>query len=232
MMIIFGYTVYWYGLLYVVAFGIGYALLPRLARYRDIFLDSERWLEFLFWTVLAVLLGGRLGYVLLYAPGYFLLHPLEILLLSNGGMSSHGGFFAVGVAVWFLARRFKISLLDLLDVAVVPVALGLALGRLGNFINQELYVGNFALLAVAKDLLLALLGYLTLRRTSGYFAESGRVLGLFLVGYGILRFVTEYLRIQEWNYVWGLTYGQFLTIPLFLFGGYLLLRPRMPFLKV
>lgn len=210
---------HWYGLMYVVAFWLAWWVVPRLAKWRNIRLSREQWTEVVVWVAAGVLLGGRLGYVLLYEPSYYTHHAGRILAVGGGGMSSHGGFIGVALALWYVSRKFTIPLLALADVAVVPAALGLALGRLGNFINHELYIGNFALVAVAKDIFILAICLLMLRRVPCL--PTGKVTGIFFILYAGLRFVTEYLRVQEWGYVWGLTWGQILTVPLFLVGLYL-----------
>ncbi len=206
---IFGFDLRWYGLLYLAGFLVGYVLLPRLQRYRDLNLSRDAWSDILSWGILGVLLGGRLGYVLFYDPAYFLLHPLEVFAVWHGGMSSHGGFIGVILSLIYSARKHKISLLALGDIVIVPVAIGLALGRVGNFINQELYGipttlpwgiaipgieglrHPTQLYAVGKDLFIALVCFLHLRLPT---RPSGQTAGIFLIFYGALRFLLEFLR--------------------------------------
>ncbi len=215
---------HWYGFMYVAAFWLGWLVLPRLGKWRNTHLNREEWTEIVVWSAVGVLAGGRLGYVVLYEPTFYLQHVSRILAVWEGGMSSHGGFIGVALALWYVSRKFRLHLLQLSDIAVVPVAVGLALGRFGNFINHELYVGNFALAAVAKDVLIAAVCYLLLRRMPAL--RDGKVTGIFLVMYAALRFLTEYVRVQEWEPVWGLTRGQLFTIPLLVVGIYLLFARR------
>ncbi len=262
---VFGFGVHWYGLLYLAAFLLAYLLLPMLQRYRNLSLSKKEWGDLLTSAVFGVILGGRLGYVLFYAPGYFLEHPLEVGAVWQGGMSSHGGFLGVTLALWYALRRRHIPMLAFADVVVVPVALGLALGRFGNFINQELYgtVSDLPwaiaipgveglrhptqIYAVVKDLLIAGICYVHLTRSREPLKNSspchgelcnvipssahlgrrvgrveGRTLTLFLLLYGVLRFLLEMLREQEYA---GLTLGdvvlsrgQILTIPIIVVG--------------
>ena len=234
---LFGFSVHWYGLLYLTGFILGYFLLPRLQRYRNIALSKEVWSDVLTWAVVGVLVGGRLGYVLLYDPLQYLLDPLEIFMVWHGGMASHGGFIGTLLALAYMSRKHKIPFLALGDLVVVPVALGLALGRLGNFINQELY-GTVTTLpwgiaipgveglrhptqlyAVAKDLFIALVCYLHLRLPSRPNGQTGCI---FLVLYGVLRFLIEFLRVPTHSsIVLGsliLTRGQGYSVPIVIAG--------------
>lgn len=238
---LFGFAIHWYGLLYLAGFVLGYVLLPRLQKYRGLTLTKDQWSDILTWSVVGVLAGGRLGYVLLYDPFEYLRNPLEILMVWHGGMASHGGFIGVILVLFFMAWKHKISLLALGDIVVIPVAIGLALGRVGNFINQELY-GTITTLpwgisipgvdglrhptqlyAVGKDLFIALVCFLHLRMPS---RPKGQTAGIFLVLYGVLRFLIEYLRVPTHSaWIIGsvvLTRGQGYSVPIVV-GGVLLL---------
>lgn len=211
----------WYGVLWVVAFGGVAYLIPRLQKYRGLQLSREDWWYVLAWGMFGAVIGGRLGYVWLYEPGYFSAHPGEIVAIWQGGMASHGGFIGVGVALWWAAKKLNINFLSLLDIIVVPAALGLALGRVGNFINQELFnPPGLAWLAVGKDILIAAITYIFLTKNK----TPGSVLGVFLISYGILRFLIEFLRVQEFSGMLGLTRGQLFTLPVILAGSLLWLK--------
>lgn len=180
--------------------------------------------------------GGRLGYVVLYEPSYFAAHPAEIITIWKGGMASHGGFIGVGLTLWWATRKLKVDIWKFLDIIVVPAALGLALGRVGNFINRELFdPPALALLAVGKDLVIAAISFWYLKRTgttpgeeasSTPGVESGRVFALFLILYGMLRFLIEFVRVQEFSGALGLTRGQIYTLPVILAGGVIWLTRR------
>lgn len=232
---IFGFSIHWYGLLYLLGFLLAFYLLPRLQRHRKLELSSDEWSHILSAAILGVLLGGRLGYVFFYAPE-LLKTPLEILKVWHGGMSSHGGFIGVSIALWWALRGKNLSLLAIADVVVVPIALGLALGRVGNFINLELYGivtdvpwamafpgaeglrHPLQLYGVGKDLLIAILCFAHLKHTS----VPGKTFALFLMTYGVLRFLLEYLRQQYYAPLLlgslEISRGQLLTVPLFLSG--------------
>lgn len=235
----FGFSIHWYGLLYLLAFGIGIWLLPRLEGYRSLKLSADQRLSLLLWVIAGVLVGGRLGYVLFYEPGYFAHHVVDILFLWQGGMSSHGGFIGVALAVWLFTRREHIPFFALTDILVIPVSVGLALGRLGNFINQELsgtattlpwgipVSGKEGLYhpvqwySMIKDLGIAGIcwWYLTTK------PPVGRVTALFLILYSVLRFLIEFVRFQDYPGIdigiMTVTRGQALTIPLFIVGVWL-----------
>lgn len=237
---LFGFGIHWYGLLYLLAFIIAWWLLPRLQKFRALSLTSDDWAGILSAAVIGVILGGRLGFVLFYEPTYFWMHPLEIVAVWKGGMSSHGGFIGVAIALLIaLRKRTWREIFAIADVVVIPVAIGLGLGRLGNFINQELY-GTVTTLPwgmafpgadglrhpiqfyeLAGDWLTAALCFWHLRSTARTFL-AGRTTALFLLLYGVLRFCIEFVRAQEYPLthigVLTLTRGQVLTVPVFLVG--------------
>ncbi len=234
-LVVFDVSIYWYGILYVMAFWIAWYLLPRLQRYRRLALSREQWTYLAAWGAAGVIIGGRIGYALFYEPSYFISHPLDIFMLRQGGMSSHGGFLGVLFTLWYASRRLGVSLLAVTDVVVVPAAIGLALGRLGNFINQELY-GTLTtmpwgisvpevegqrhsaqLYAFAKDCLIAFIGWAHVRHAAQQ-RIPGSTTAIFLIVYSLLRLAVEFVRVQEWPLVFGLSRGQLYTIPLFMAG--------------
>lgn len=235
-LVIGDYTIRWYGLLYVIAFWLAWYVLQRIQSYRSITLTPDQWAYVTASLAAGVLVGGRLGYVLFYEPTYYLQNPTLVLSIWEGGMSSHGGFTGVLVASFFIARIYKINWLSLLDILTVPAAIGLALGRIGNFINQELY-GVITTLpwgidvpdatgkrhptqiyATIKNGTIAMLSLYLLQKTR---FKPGQVTAVAIILYSILRFLIEFVRVQPWEYTWGLTRGQLLTIPLCLVGIWL-----------
>lgn len=236
------WIIYWYGLLYLVAFLFALWLAPRLQRFAKFTIRQFDWFEIITWGAFGVLVGGRLGYVFFYEPLYFAAHPTEAFWLSQGGMSFHGGLIGTAVALWLGARIKKVSFLALTDILVVPVALGLALGRVGNFINQELY-GTVTTLpwgvtvpeaagsrhpvqvyAVLKDCLIAAVCFFSMRYQRPYVA--GKTSALWLILYSVARFIIEFFREQEFPGIdlggFVITRGQFLTLPVFCAGLLLL----------
>ena len=129
----------WYALSYIVGF-ILFTILGRrrIAQGNSVF-TKEMLDDFLTWGILGVILGGRIGYVLFYKFSDYLANPLDILKVWEGGMSFHGGFLGVVVAMWLFGRKYNISILKLMDTVAPLVPLGLASGRIGNFINGELW---------------------------------------------------------------------------------------------
>lgn len=215
--------------------------------------------ELLTWVVVGVILGGRLGFVLFYEPAWYLANPGQIIKVWQGGMSFHGGFLGVVLAAWAYARRNGIAPLRLADALAIAAPVGLFLGRIANFINAELwgrpttapwgviFPGEAAqdcpgveglcarhpsqlYEAGLEGLLLGLVLFLLVRR--GGLARPGLALGVFLSGYGISRFVVEFFRQADaqfvtpgnpWGHVlggpvWGITMGQLLSLPMIAVG--------------
>ena len=235
-------AVRWYGLMYLLAFGL-FLLLGRLRikKQPNLGWSAAQLDDMLFYGVLGVVLGGRLGYVLFYQPERFLVNPLDIIKVWQGGMAFHGGFLGVLVAMWLFARKSGKPWLALMDFVAPLVPLGLAAGRLGNFINGELWgrptdvpwamvfpqidnlprhpsqLYQFALEGVALFAILWLF--------SAKPRPTGAVSGLFLIGYGSFRFIAEFAREPD-NFLGllslGLSMGQWLSLPMIIVGVWML----------
>jgi phosphatidylglycerol:prolipoprotein diacylglycerol transferase len=240
-------SVHWYGVMYLVAF-IQFILLGRL-RIRQPHIAAAGWKkedldDMLFYGVLGVVIGGRLGEVLFYNPGYYFTHPLDIFAVWKGGMSFHGGFLGVMIAMWMWARRKGRTLFEVLDFIAPMVPLGYAAGRIGNFINAELpgRVADPSLpwamiwpnvdtlprhpspiyQALVDGVLLFIILWLYARKPRPTMAVSG----VFALGYGCARFFTEYFRTPDYEVSFaGLTIsaGQMLSLPMIVLGIVLLL---------
>ena len=234
-------AVHWYGLMYLVGFLGGLWLGKWRARQPHSGWQETEVDDLLFYAALGVILGGRLGYVLFYQPGYFLSHPVEIVYLWQGGMSFHGGFLGVLAAMLFFARKTGKRWLAIMDFVAPLVPLGLGAGRMGNFINGELWgratelpwgmvfpqVDNtvrhpsqlyeFGLEGVALFCIL----WLYSRKPR----PVGAVSALFLIGYGSFRFLVEFTREPD-SYLGllslGLSMGQWLSLPMVVAGAWLL----------
>jgi phosphatidylglycerol:prolipoprotein diacylglycerol transferase len=236
-------SVHWYGLMYLVAF-LQFWWLGRQRILTHPELATTGWTlrqldDLLFYGVLGVIVGGRLGQVLFYEPAYYLEHPLQVLAVWRGGMSFHGGFLGVLIAMWLYARKSKRRWLELTDFIAPLVPLGLAAGRIGNFINGELW-GRAADPALPWAMLFpwvddvprhpsqlyqagleGLVLFVCLWLYSSRKRPRGAVSGVFLIGYGVLRWVVEYFRTPDEG-IFGLSYsvsmGQWLSLPMVLFG--------------
>lgn len=238
---VFGFAVHWYGLLYLASFLLAYLLIPRLQKHRGLRLTSDDWSRVVSWTVVGVLVGGRLGYVFFYQPGYYLAHPLEIFAVWNGGMASHGGFIGATLAIlWALRGRSREEILRVGDILAVPIVLGLGIGRIGNFINQELYgtvtslpwgvaIPGVAglrhpvqLYELGTCIVIGLLCYAHLRRVR----TPGTTFGLALTLYAVARILLETIRVHAFPpVVFGLVREQLLTLPVLVIGIALLCWP-------
>ena len=219
------FQIHWYGLTYLAAFGLFYVL--ATLRIRQASYAAGGWTpreveDLLFYGVLGVILGGRLGYVLFYKPDHYLAHPLEVFAVWKGGMAFHGGLLGVVAAMALFAHLRGRRFLEVTDLVAPCVPTGLACGRLGNFINGELWgraadatlpwamvfpqsgadwprhpsqLYQFALEGLTLFALLWLYGR---SRSAHALADGsvvwGRVSGAFLVGYGAFRFIAEYFR--------------------------------------
>ena len=226
--------------------------------------------DLLTWVVLGVILGGRLGYVLFYKPAYFVQNPAEILMLWQGGMSFHGGLLGVIIACVGFSWRQRIAWLSVADVLCMATPVGLLLGRIANFINAELwgrptdlpwgviFPGEMAQYcpqvvgacarhpsqlyeALLEGLILgAVLLWLVFRK--GALKRVGTVTGVFFAGYGLARFLVEFVRQPDAQFVsegnplglafhvggYGLTMGQILSLPMLALAAYLVIRARGP----
>jgi phosphatidylglycerol:prolipoprotein diacylglycerol transferase len=234
----------WYGLMYVVAFAL-FVVLGRLRVKQGLSrgLTANDIDDLLVWGVAGVILGGRLGYVLFYKAGHYLSHPLEIFAIWQGGMSFHGGFIGVMLAMVLYARRRRIAWLNLMDVIAPLVPPGLAAGRMGNFINGELpgrptdlpwgmwfpQVDRMPLARHPSQLyqfaLEGVLLFVVLWLYSRKPRPTGAVCALFLVGYGVLRFAAEFARAPDdflGFLALGFTMGQWLSLPMIVAGGALM----------
>ncbi len=238
----------WYGLMYLVGFAAFFGLgRLRIARANSGRVSYAALDDLLFFGVLGAVLGGRLGYVLFYKPAFYFSNPLEILAVWHGGMSFHGGFLGVLAAVWYVSRKHRLRWLELTDFVAPLIPLGLAAGRLGNFINGELY-GR--IISIPGELpwgmvfhspgagpmprhpsqlyQFALEGVVLFAVLWAYSRKprpTGAVSGAFLLGYGTMRFAAEYFREPDdflGLLALSLSMGQWLSLPMILAGIVLL----------
>lgn len=265
----------WYALAYIVGLLLAWRIsLHALAR-PHLWADDTPPMtkaqveDLMTWIILGVILGGRLGFVLFYQPGYYLSHPAEIPMVWQGGMSFHGGFLGVVVASWLYTRAQGIAPLAAGDAIALGVPVGLMLGRIANFINGELWGrpsdAPWAVIfphPAAQDcpgviagacarhpsqlyeaalegvILLGVLLWLAYRR--GALKVPGQIMGVFVAGYGVARFIVEYFRQADEQFITeanpmgyvigtaeiGLTMGQILSLPMVAIGVALIVYAR------
>ncbi len=238
--------VHWYGLMYLVGFLGGAGLGIYRARRPDSGWRSQEVWDLLFYVALGVIIGGRLGYVLLYNLPHYLSHPADLLRIWTGGMSFHGALVGVIVAVWLFARRSGRAFLSVGDFLAPLCPLGLAAGRIGNFVNQELwgrvtelpwgvvFAGAGPLPRHPSQLYEAFLeGVVLFIVVWSYSARPrplGAVSGLFLLCYGIFRCAVEFVREPDLHIgflaLGWVTMGQLLSVPLIAAGAWLMVRAR------
>jgi phosphatidylglycerol---prolipoprotein diacylglyceryl transferase len=242
------FAIRWYALAYIFGLVLGWQYLRRLVRRPGWRLEPLEIDDLLLWVTLGVVLGGRIGYVLFYRPGFYLENPLEALAVWEGGMAFHGGLLGVLVAMVLFARLRKRPLLQIADAVAAATPIGLFLGRIANFINGELYgrVSDVPWAMVfprggpeprhPSQLYQAGLEGLALFALVTWLAwqprrpeQAGQITGAFLVGYAIARTIGELFREPDAHLgflLGGLTMGQLLSLPMLLGGIYLLARTR------
>jgi phosphatidylglycerol:prolipoprotein diacylglycerol transferase len=251
------FSLQYYGLMYLVAFSIVYLLaVHRIRKERDFGLNTEQFQELMIVMILGVLIGGRLGYVLFYNFAYYWRHPLEIIFpfdISDGfrftgisGMSFHGGLIAVILGSWLYIRKNKLDFPQMVDLVIPCIPLGYTFGRIGNFINGELYgritdrpIGMFFPQAPGNELRhpsqlyeaffegIVLFVVLWLIRTK--IKISGAMLSLYLMGYGLVRFFIEYTRQPDDHLgfvLFQLSMGQILCLLMIAAGAGLLIYQK------
>ncbi|MGJ8544347.1 MAG: prolipoprotein diacylglyceryl transferase [Sulfitobacter sp.] len=272
----FSFALRWYALAYIMGILLGWRLVLAAIKRPAIWPNATPPMtragveDLLFYVILGVILGGRLGYVLFYNPAHFLANPLEIPQVWQGGMSFHGGAAGVILAAFLYVRKHHLSAISVGDMVALGIPPGLLLGRLANFINAELwgrpselpwavifpgeaaqYCPDVAGLcarhpsqlyeALLEGLLLgAVLIWLAFRR--GTLKHPGRLMGVFLAGYGVARFIVEFFRQPDAQFIsdgnplglvwqiggYGLTMGQLLCLPMIAAGLYFIWRARRP----
>ena len=231
-------AVRWYGLMYLLAFTL-VLLLGRWRISHGLTKVTARDLDdLLFFGMLGTILGGRLGYVLFYKPAFYLHHPLDVFKVWEGGMSFHGGLLGVIVAMAIFAHRRGFTFWQIADFAAPLVPTGLAAGRMGNFINGELWgrptTEPWGMLfqndpvqvprhpsqlyeVAGEGVLLFILVWWFARKPR----PDGAVSGVFLIGYGIARFAVEFTREPDdflGLLAFGMSMGQWLSLPMILAG--------------
>lgn len=236
-------TIHWYGLMYLAGFAMFYLVGAWKAKRHPVW-NAEMVSDFLFYGALGVILGGRIGYILFYDFAHYIEAPLDVLKVWQGGMSFHGGLLGVTIAMFAFAHKTKQSVFEVADFVAPMVPFGLLFGRIGNFINGELWgrvtthTDSFFTMQVYDPVLQKVVtkypsqlfeafleGLVLLIILMIYSAKPrpvGAVAGLFLAGYGVFRFIVEFWRVPDeqlgylaWDW---LTMGQVLSTPMILAG--------------
>lgn len=228
----------WYGIMYLISFIQAYLILSSRAKSGRLALSQNQLADLVTWAAFGVLLGGRLGYILFYDLPYYLSEPLRIFAVWEGGMSFHGGLTGVIIAVFAFTRKTGVSFLELTDSCAIATPIGLGLGRVGNFINGELF-GRVTDVpwgmifpgqtlprhpsqlyeAFMEGVLLFLVLWIMGRGRRPL--PRGVLSGSFLVGYGLIRLFLEFFREPDSHigYMMGIfTRGQLLSLPMALAG--------------
>ena len=231
----------WYGLMYIIGFIVAYFVIMDLCRRRKLPMTKTEVEDLITYCILGLVIGARVGYCLIYNPGYYLSHPLKFLAVWEGGMSFHGGLAGLILTGWIFSISRKKPFLMLADLGAIGATPGLFFGRIGNFINAELYgrVTNapWGMIfpnggplprhpsqiyeALSEGLLLFIIVYLVSRKVSIY----GMLFGVFLTCYGIIRFSLEFFREPDpqLGFVIGpFTMGQLLCMIMVVIGLFLI----------
>ena len=246
----------WYSLAYLAGIFIGYWYLLKLLKQPGAPMARRHADDLVFYASLGIIFGGRLGYVLFYNLPYYLDHPVDILKLWDGGMSFHGGVIGTSLGILYLARKEKLPWLRIHDYVACCVPFGLFFGRLANFVNGELWgapttvpwairfvenIGGMAVLGPPRHpsqlyeagleglVLFAILWFLFWRTQARY--QPGKLVGAFILFYGIFRFGIEFIRepdaqLTAFAQATGLHMGQWLTVPMILGGLYLMVTAK------
>ncbi|MBD3270446.1 prolipoprotein diacylglyceryl transferase [Candidatus Peregrinibacteria bacterium] len=202
-------SIHWYGVMYALTFIIAYFLIHKSRITKSLELDSNQKDNFIITVILGIILGGRIGYILFYNLEYYLENPLKMLFVWEGGLSFHGGLLGVMIALFYFSKKHQIKFLKLSDIVTLIAPIGIFFGRLGNFINGELYgrtAETFCLYfptdpencrypsqlfeGLSEGLLLFIILYLINKKSP----RHGIISAVFLILYGVFRVIAENFR--------------------------------------
>ena len=250
--------VHWYGIMYMVGF-IFFIILGKwwIRKFKHPYITDKIIDDMLFYGVLGVILGGRIGYCLFYQPNYYFSHPIEMIKTWNGGMSFHGGMLGVFIAIFYLSKMNKVSFFIYSDFIAPFIPISLFFGRIGNFINGELW-GKAVTHNIPWAMIYPQSGSLIPRHPSQIYEALGEGLllmiilwwfafkprfigqlsGLFMISYGLIRFTLEFFREPDSFLIdlpskTGFSMGQWLCIPMIIYGVilYIIMTKKKKFLN-
>ena len=242
------FQIRYYGLFYALGFVIAYFLIFYLAKRKELKITKDDVADFLVYAIAGIVLGARLVYVIFYNPIFYIQNPLEIIAIWHGGLSFHGGLIGAVIAGYLFCKKKRVEFYDLADIVVLPVALALALGRIGNLMNAELYgritnvswcidysknqfVQNLPSGCRHPSQIYASIKNLTIFAILWFIKDKklpkGFIFWSFITLYGLFRTIVEFFRQPDEQIGFILNYftmGQLLSFPLFLLGVYMLFR--------
>jgi phosphatidylglycerol---prolipoprotein diacylglyceryl transferase len=235
----------WYALSYIAGIVLSWRYVLWLTAKPPRLLTRDNCDDLVTWITVGIILGGRLGQVLLWEPGYYFAHPLEIVMIWKGGMAFHGGLIGVTLAMFLYARSKKIPFFAIADPIGAAAPIGLLLGRVANFINGELWGRTTdvpwavifptggplprhpsQLYEASLEGVLLFIALFLLARREGIRSKVGTLTGAFLIGYAIARMIGEQFREPEVALSTVVTWGQWLSVPMLLLGLYLVWRAK------
>lgn len=232
-------AIYWYGISYAIGILLGIQYAVSISKKFSLNITPSQLESFLVYLIIGIILGGRLGYVIIYDPMQYVEHPLEIFKIRNGGMAFHGAVVGVALLTFLFCKKHKIRFLELTDIIAIVAPIGIGFGRIGNFINGELY-GRITTMPwgvsfpsdpnhlrhpsqVYESFLEGLVLFIIMYWTSKKIKETGYNTGIFLVFYHLFRIICEFFRepdIQLGFLFAKVTMGQILSIPFLILGLY------------
>mgnify|MGYP001801173587 CR=1 FL=1 len=240
------FEIKWYALAYVVGILAGCYISLKIVKKFDLNFSYQKIDDYVTWLILGIIIGGRMGYVLIYDPIKYFSKPIEILKIYEGGMSFHGGFIGCAIATYLFCKKYSTDFLKLCDLVVIVAPIGIFFGRIANFINSELY-GRvtdvpWAIIFPYSDnlprhpsqlyeallegiVIFIVMLYCTFKKKLIY--KTGTLTSIFCFLYGLFRFITEIFREPDFHlgFILGyLSMGQILSIPMLIIGIYIFQR--------
>ncbi len=242
---IFSFCVRWYSLAYILGFLFMFLLFPKRVKEANLNLNKKNIEDFIFFNMIAVIIGGRIGYIIFYNLSYYLQHPITIFFVWQGGMSFHGALISVILTSFLLNQKYQVNLLSFFDIAATIAPIGIFLGRLANFINSELF-GSITTVpwaviftkidqnprhpsqiyeALLEGLVIFIITNILWHKK--FYLRQGFITGIALLLYGVFRIFVEFFRLPDYQvgYIVGhISMGQLLSLPMIVIGIILVKR--------